>query len=105
MSSNLHKKVNYFCKNLCCVNFRYTKQSAIIIFCSSEWKQKVNLVDYRENDTVSFNMKNTWMFNKGQSGNLTGDELVTIPHVAVLVSTWDYCDKNRNRTIQLCDVF
>lgn len=52
----------------------------------SEWKEKVNIVDNEENDTVSFNMKNTWYFNPNGSGGLTMDETVVVPHIAMLVS-------------------
>lgn len=56
----------------------------------SEWKEKVNIVDTEENDTVSFNMKNTWYFNPDGSGGLTMDEKVVVPHIAMLVSSY-YC--------------
>jgi hypothetical protein len=53
--------------------------------CFSEYKEKVNIVDHEDDDTVSFNLKNTWHFNQNGSGNLTGDEIVTVPHVLLLV--------------------
>ncbi|XP_026294183.1 sensory neuron membrane protein 1-like [Frankliniella occidentalis] len=49
-----------------------------------EWKEKVNLEDHPEEDTVSFRMKNTFFFNKTISAPLTGDEMITIPHAAML---------------------
>ncbi|PNF38576.1 Sensory neuron membrane protein 1 [Cryptotermes secundus] len=53
-------------------------------YCYSEDKEKVNIVDHEDDDTVSFNLKDTWHFNQSESGNLTGDEIVTIPHVLLL---------------------
>jgi hypothetical protein len=57
------------------------------MFCFSEDKEKVNIVDHEDDDTVSFNLKDTWHFNQNESGNLTGDEIVTIPNVLLLVRT------------------
>jgi hypothetical protein len=51
----------------------------------SEDREKVNIIDHEDDDTVSFNLKNTWHFNQNESGSLTGDEIVTIPHVLLLV--------------------
>lgn len=55
------------------------------ISCCREDKEKVNIVDHEDDDTVSFNLRNTWHFNQEESGRLTGDEIVTIPHVLLLV--------------------
>ncbi|KAJ1531328.1 hypothetical protein ONE63_000012 [Megalurothrips usitatus] len=49
-----------------------------------EWKEKVDLEDRPEEDTVSFHMQNTFIFNETITAPLTGDELVTIPHAAML---------------------
>ena len=46
----------------------------------------MNIIDHEEDDTVSFNVKDTWYFNKEESGSLTGKEIITIPHVVILVS-------------------
>ncbi|KAJ9589998.1 hypothetical protein L9F63_016890, partial [Diploptera punctata] len=53
-------------------------------FCYKEYKEKVNIIDHEEDDTVSFNVKDTWYFNKEESGFLTGNELITIPHLVIL---------------------
>lgn len=45
----------------------------------------MNLVDNDTDDTVAFNAKTRWYFNKERSGKLTGDELVTIPHPLIMV--------------------
>lgn len=42
-------------------------------------------MDHEDDDTVSFNLKDTWHFNQKESGSLTGDEMITIPHVLLLV--------------------
>jgi hypothetical protein len=44
-------------------------------------------VDHEDDDTVSFNLKDTWHFNQNESGSLTGDEILTIPNVLLLVRT------------------
>ncbi|XP_014251146.1 sensory neuron membrane protein 1-like [Cimex lectularius] len=49
-----------------------------------EWKEKVNLEDDNTDDTVSFNMKAKWIFRPDLSGGLTGEEVVFIPHPALL---------------------
>lgn len=54
-------------------------------FCCSEYKHKAELMDHEEDDSVSFNNRNTWFFNKLKSGALTGDEIITIPHLLILV--------------------
>jgi hypothetical protein len=57
------------------------------IFCCREDKEKLNIVDHEDDDTVAFNLKDTWYFNQDESGNLTGDEIITIPNVLLLVRT------------------
>ena len=42
--------------------------------------------DNEEEDTVSFNMKDTWVFKKEKSGGLTGEEMITIPNI--LLAVW-----------------
>lgn len=54
-------------------------------FLTREWKEKVDVVDNDQDDTMTFNMKNTFIFNKQKSGSLTGDEMVTIPHPFIMV--------------------
>lgn len=44
-------------------------------------------MDHEDDDTVAFNLKDTWHFNQEESGNLTGDEFITIPNVLLLVRT------------------
>ncbi|KAK6621164.1 hypothetical protein RUM43_011470 [Polyplax serrata] len=46
----------------------------------AEYKEKTDLVDYQEDDSVSFYMKNTWIFNKEKTAPLTGEEIVIVPH-------------------------
>jgi hypothetical protein len=51
-----------------------------------EYKEKLDLKDHNEDDTVSFNPRDYFVFIKEKSGGLTGDEIITIPHMAILVS-------------------
>ena len=56
---------------------------------TSEWKDKEIIEDDEESDTVTFDMMNTFVYSpdltKTTSG-LTGDEIVTIPHLLIMVS-------------------
>jgi hypothetical protein len=52
-----------------------------------EFKEKINISDHKEDDTVSFNPRDTWFFNRKESEGLTGDEMLTIPHPILMVRT------------------
>lgn len=45
-----------------------------------EWKEKFDITDDEEEDTVTFHSKNTYIFRPDLSGNLTGDEIIVVPH-------------------------
>lgn len=46
-----------------------------------EWKEKFDLVDNDEEDTLKYHYKNTFIFRPDLSGpGLTGDEIITMPH-------------------------
>lgn len=46
-----------------------------------EWKEKYNLVDNDENDTLTYNFKQTYIFRPDLSApGLTGDEIIVMPH-------------------------
>lgn len=49
-----------------------------------EYKEKLDLKDHNEDDTVSFNPRDYFIFKREKSGGLTGDEIITIPHMAIL---------------------
>nr|XP_029721389.1 sensory neuron membrane protein 1 [Aedes albopictus] len=49
-----------------------------------EWKEKYDTVDNEEDDTLTFTLKNTWIFRPDLSKPLTGDEIITIPHPLIL---------------------
>lgn len=54
-------------------------------FFISEWKEKVDLVDREEDDTVEYNNKATWIFNKKKSGRgLHEDMELVFPHIMIL---------------------
>ncbi|KAF9420724.1 hypothetical protein HW555_003072 [Spodoptera exigua] len=51
-----------------------------------EWKEKVEVEDHEEDDTITYKKRDVFYFNPELSGpGLTGEETVVIPHVFMLV--------------------
>lgn len=65
-----------------------------------EWKEKAEVVDYEDDDTVTFHMKNTFIFNQEKSGQLTGKEVVVVPH-PVLVGLISAAERTKPGTLGL----
>lgn len=58
----------------------------LISSCFREWKEKVNLEDITEEDAISYNRKDTFIFDKKKSGlGLTGNEIVMVPNIVLIV--------------------
>ncbi|XP_017795434.1 PREDICTED: sensory neuron membrane protein 1-like [Habropoda laboriosa] len=53
-------------------------------FFYDEYKQKVDLVDREEDDSLEYGLKATWYFNPSRSNGLTGEEEIVFPHVLIL---------------------
>ncbi|CAK9811125.1 Sensory neuron membrane protein 1 [Anthophora plagiata] len=53
-------------------------------FFYDEYKEKVDLVDREEDDSVEYSLKATWYFNPSRSNGLTGEEEIVFPHVLIL---------------------
>ncbi|XP_055606692.1 sensory neuron membrane protein 1-like [Uranotaenia lowii] len=51
-----------------------------------EWKERFDREDNLEDDTLTFTLRNTFIFRPDKSGSLTGDEMITIPHPIILGS-------------------
>ncbi|XP_026822399.1 sensory neuron membrane protein 1-like [Rhopalosiphum maidis] len=49
-----------------------------------EWKEKENLIDDIDEDTVEFSFKNTFVFDEMSTLPLTGDEILVMPHLAMI---------------------
>ncbi|XP_025419540.1 sensory neuron membrane protein 1-like isoform X3 [Sipha flava] len=49
-----------------------------------EWKFKEDLEDDSKSDTVEFSFKNTFIFDEMMTLPLTGEEIITMPHLAML---------------------
>lgn len=56
----------------------------MFLFICSEWQEKANIVDREEDDTVSFNFKDTYYFNKEKSQGHSDDEEITVPNFLIL---------------------
>lgn len=51
----------------------------------SERKFKYDPEDDEEHDTLSFNLRNTYYFDENATLPLTGKEILTIPHMVMMV--------------------
>lgn len=50
-----------------------------------EWKEKFNMTDDEENDTLTFNMKSTLIFRSDLTKGLTMHDLITTVHPLIMV--------------------
>jgi scavenger receptor class B, member 1 len=51
-----------------------------------EWKERFDIVDDTFKDTISYTMRNRFVFRPDLSNGLTGDEIVTLPHLIIFGS-------------------
>lgn len=63
----------------------YVQQFLTLAHFKSEKKLKYDPEDDEEADTLSFNLRNTFFFDKNATYPLTGKEIVTIPHMIMMV--------------------
>ena len=62
--------------SICLVNRHFADRESP---SNREWKEKFDLVDDEDEDTLTYNYKNTYIFRKDLSGpGLTGDEIITM---------------------------
>lgn len=50
-----------------------------------EWKEKFDMTDNEKEDTLTFNMKNRFIFRPDLSNGLTGNEIITTIHPLISV--------------------
>lgn len=55
-------------------------------FFRREWKVKEDQEEDVEEDTITFTLKNTFIFNETLSNGLTGNEEITVAHPLLLVN-------------------
>nr|B0X4H5.2 RecName: Full=Sensory neuron membrane protein 1 [Culex quinquefasciatus] len=53
-------------------------------FYFEEWKEKYDIEDNDGEDTMTFDMKNTWIFRPDLTAPLTGNEMITVPYLLVI---------------------
>lgn len=51
-----------------------------------EWKLREDIQDNDKEDTISYTLKNRFIFRPDLSKGLTGEEIVTVPHMVILAS-------------------
>lgn len=56
----------------------------MISLFKSEWKERHDIKDDNFRDTVSYDLKNRFIFRPDLSAGLTGNEIVTMPHLIML---------------------
>lgn len=62
-----------------------------------EWKEKVDLVEDAEKDTITFYLKDSFIFRPDLSNGLTGEEIIILPHIFIAVSViYIYIPRIRN---------
>nr|AII01130.1 SNMP [Dendrolimus houi] len=49
-----------------------------------EWKEKMEIEDHEEDDTITYKKKDVFYFKPELSNGLTGEELIIIPHVFIM---------------------
>uniref|UniRef100_T1GSC9 Sensory neuron membrane protein 1 n=1 Tax=Megaselia scalaris TaxID=36166 RepID=T1GSC9_MEGSC len=85
-----------FCVDFLIYVFNVTNPDAVIAggkpivqeigpYYFEEWKDKFDFEDDDEEDTVTYNMRNTFIFRPDLSWPLNGEEKITIPHPMVQV--------------------
>lgn len=52
-------------------------------FFYDEYKEKVDLEDREEDDSLEYGLKATWFFNPSKSHGLTGEEELVVPHLLI----------------------
>lgn len=74
------------------------------LHASREWKEKFDMVDNEAEDSVTFHYKNTYVFRPDLSGNLTGDEIIVVPHPSKYARHYQWALKECTQ-FHLCVLF
>jgi len=62
-----------------------SKYNTFLFIYNREWKEKYDLVDDEEEDTITFNLRDTFIFRPDLSNGLTGEEEIMLPDLLLMV--------------------
>lgn len=66
--------------------FKESKSYYIYFFVLREWKEKVEMEDHEQDDTITYKKLDKFRFRRDLSGpGLSGNEIITLPHMFILV--------------------
>lgn len=80
--SQFFKKSAHTC--LSKATLKFFRQNLKFYSIQSEWKERHDIKDDNSKDTVSYDLVNRFIFRPDLSNGLTGDEVVTLPHLVML---------------------
>lgn len=60
--------------------------SLVAKYVYREWKEKIDVEEHEEDDTITYKKRDVFYFKPELSGSgLTGEEMIVIPHIFVVV--------------------
>lgn len=86
MENQIFKKLDHISSSKFKLNKMIKKIYIKKMIFFREWKEKVDLVEDTEKDTITFYLKDSFIFRPDLSNGLTGEEIITLPHIFIAVS-------------------